>query len=99
LVLEKSDIYILHRFTLLLFSVVSTLQTASGESGVKLGGQAELTLGPYGRAANIDLNLSSRGPGGTVSVALSKGIFGALSVVGGILGARHATNATFYIRF
>jgi lipid-binding SYLF domain-containing protein len=73
-----------------------TLQTASGESGVKLGGQAELTLGPYGRAANIDLNLSSRGPGGTVSVALSKGIFGALSVVGGILGARHATNATFY---
>jgi lipid-binding SYLF domain-containing protein len=73
-----------------------TLQTASGESGVKLGVQAELSLGPYGRAANIDLNLSSRGAGSTVSVAFSKGLFGALSIEGGVVGARHATNDTFY---
>jgi lipid-binding SYLF domain-containing protein len=64
---------------------------------VKLGVQAELSLGPFGRAANIDLNLSSRGAGSTVSVAFSKGVFGALSVEeGGAVGARHATNYTFF---
>jgi lipid-binding SYLF domain-containing protein len=74
----------------------NALETASGESGVKIGGQAELTFGNLGRTAKLDLNLSSRGAGGTVSVALSRGIFAGLSVEGGVVGARHAANEAFY---
>jgi lipid-binding SYLF domain-containing protein len=63
---------------------------------VKLGVQAELSLGPFGRAANIDLNLSSRGAGSTVSVAFSKGVFGALSARRVVLLVRDMQPTTLF---
>jgi lipid-binding SYLF domain-containing protein len=73
-----------------------TLGGVSGDSGLKLGGQAELTLGPFGRSGQVHLNMSGKGAGGTVAVAFSKGAFIGLSVEGSVVGPRHAVNETFY---
>jgi lipid-binding SYLF domain-containing protein len=73
-----------------------TLGGVTGESGLKLGGQAELTLGPFGRSAQLHLDVSSRGAGATVAVAFSKGAFLGVSVEGSVVGPRHAVNETFY---
>jgi lipid-binding SYLF domain-containing protein len=74
----------------------NTLGGVSGDSGLKLGGQAELTLGPFGRSGQVHLDLSGQGAGATVAVAFSKGAFMGLSVEGSVVGPRHAVNETFY---
>jgi lipid-binding SYLF domain-containing protein len=73
-----------------------TLGDVSGESGLKLGGQAELTLGPFGRSGQVHLDVSGKGAGASVAVAFSKGAFIGLSVEGSVVGPRHAVNETFY---
>lgn len=72
------------------------MDSVLSEGGVKMGGQVELTLGPFGRAGKFDVDLSTRGVGATVSVAYSKGAFLGLSIEGGVVGARAAVNNYFY---
>jgi lipid-binding SYLF domain-containing protein len=74
----------------------NTLGGVTADSGLKLGGQAELTLGPFGRSGQVHFNLSGRGAGATVAVAFSKGAFLGLSVEGSVVGPRHAVNEIFY---
>jgi lipid-binding SYLF domain-containing protein len=73
-----------------------TLGGVTGDSGIKIGGQAELTLGPFGRSGQVNLDLSGKSAGGTVAVAFSKGAFMGLSVEGSVVGARHSVNESFY---
>lgn len=74
----------------------STIGGVLGESGLKIGGQAEVTLGPFGRSAQLNLDFSGQGVGSTVAVAFSKGAFIGLTVEGSVVGTRHAVNETFY---
>ena len=74
----------------------TTLESAVAENGIKLGGQAEVTLGPFGRTGKLDVGISGRGACGTVSIAFARGAFLGLSVEGAVVGARHAVNMYFY---
>ena len=74
----------------------STLETMCGETGIKFGGQAEVTLGSFGRSVEGSVNLSSKGAGGTVSVSFSKGAFGGISIEGAIVAPRAAVNNQYY---
>jgi uncharacterized protein YbjQ (UPF0145 family) len=74
----------------------TSLQAAIGDGGVKCGGQAELTLGPFGRSAEVAVHVSNKGAGGTVSVSFSKGAFGGISLETGIIAPRSAVNQQYY---
>lgn len=67
-------------------------------SGLKLGTQSEITLGPLGRAFQFDINASKGGIGSTVCIAFSKGVFAGLSIAGSVLGVRPVVNKSFYGR-
>ena len=74
-----------------------TLKTmAYDKVGVKVGGQLEATIGTSGRSANLDLTVSEKGVGNTISYAFSKGAFLGISVEGAVIGARHKINQKFY---
>jgi hypothetical protein len=73
-----------------------TVASISGDVGIKFGGQGELTLGPFGRDAELSLNLSNKGVGSTLAISFSKGLFGGISVEGAILAPRSAQNKLFY---
>jgi lipid-binding SYLF domain-containing protein len=76
-----------------------TLKTmAYDKVGVKVGGQLEATLGTMGRSANLDVTVSEKGIGNTISYAFSKGAFLGISVEGAVIGARHKVNHKFYNR-
>lgn len=74
----------------------SAVAALTGDAGIKFGGQGEITLGPWGRTAEVALNLSNKGVGGSATVAFTDGLFGALSLEGSIVGPRSATNRSFY---
>jgi uncharacterized protein YbjQ (UPF0145 family) len=74
----------------------ATLEACMGDGGVKCGGQAELTLGPFGRSAEVAVHVSNKGAGGTVSVSFSKGAFGGISLETGIIAPRSSVNQTYY---
>ena len=74
----------------------NTVAAATSDAGVKFGGQAEVTIGPFGRSAQVSVDLSNKGIGGSVSVAFSKGAFLGLNIEGAVVGARHAANQAFY---
>lgn len=69
---------------------------ASASDGLKVGGQMELTLGPFGRTAQANIDLSNKGVGATFAVAFSKGAFLGLSLEGAVVGVRGAANQAFY---
>lgn len=69
---------------------------AYDKAGIKVGGQFEAAIGPLGRSANIDLTISEKGIGNTISFSYSKGAFLGVSIEGAIVGARHAVNKKFY---
>lgn len=72
------------------------LNAVTSETGLTVGGQAEATLGPFGRTVELDVNVSNRGAGTSHAVAFSKGAFVGVSVQGAVVGARLAANAKFY---
>jgi lipid-binding SYLF domain-containing protein len=74
----------------------NSLEGMCGETGVRLGGQLNLTLGPMGRNYEGGIGISNKGAVGTYSVAYSKGAFLGLSVEGAMLGARSGVNDSFY---
>jgi len=67
-----------------------------GEAGIKIGGQINLTLGPFGRNYAGDIGISNKGASGTFSVAFSKGAFLSLSIEGAVVSAREGVNDNFY---
>lgn len=73
-----------------------TLESIAKKHGCKLGSQLELSVGPFGRAADLTLTGSRGGVGTVFSVAYSKGAFAGLSVEGGVLGSRDFVNNKFY---
>jgi len=73
-----------------------TLEGVSGDSGLKMGGQLELTIGPWGRTAKVDIGVSNRGLSGTFSIAYSKGAFFGMNIEGAVVGTRNAVNSYFY---
>ena len=64
--------------------------------GLELGGEAEVTLGHYGRSAGLDINVGHQSIAMTYTLAYSKGAFVGLSVQGAVIGARNAINMYFY---
>lgn len=72
------------------------LDAVTSEHGLTIGGQAEATLGPFGRTVELDFNLSNRGAGTSYAVAFTKGAFLGVSAQGAVVGARLAANKTFY---
>jgi SH3 domain-containing YSC84-like protein 1 len=74
----------------------AAVAATAGDAGLKIGGQAELTAGNFGRSAEASANISNRGAGGTVSVSFSKGFFGGISLEGAILAPRTGVNETYY---
>ena len=74
-----------------------TLEAIAGDVGVKMGGQVEITLGPFGRSAEVDLNLSNKGIGASIAaVSFTSGLFAGVSVEGASLSPRSAVNETYY---
>ncbi|KAL7579693.1 hypothetical protein ACA910_021839 [Epithemia clementina (nom. ined.)] len=73
-----------------------SLESVLAETGLKLGAQAEVTLGPFGRTAKFDVNVSGRGVGGSVAIAFSRGAFLGLNIEGAVVGARNTINTSFY---
>jgi len=76
----------------------STLEGIIANTGLKLGTQSELTIGPLGRTYQFDVNISKQNFGPTVAVAFSKGAFLGLSTEGAVLGVRDKVNKNFYGR-
>ena len=72
------------------------LEAITSETGLQVGGQAEATLGPFGRTLELDFNLSNRGAGSSHAIAFSKGAFLGVSAQGAVVGARLAANRKFY---
>lgn len=72
------------------------LNSVTSETGLQVGGQAEATLGPFGRTVEFDVNLSNRGAGTSHAFAFSKGAFLGVSAQGAVVGARLAANQKFY---
>lgn len=74
----------------------NTLEAVAGDTGLKFGGQGEITFGPFGRTAEASINISNKGAGGTVSVSFTKGFFGGISLEGAAMCPRTAVNQTYY---
>ena len=75
-----------------------TVDALAGNAGVRLGGQGEVTLGPWGRQVELYLEVSNGGVGGTAAMAFTRGAFGGVSVEGAIVAPRQGVNDTFYGR-
>ena len=74
----------------------NTMTGMCGDAGVRLGGQLNLTLGPFGRNYEGGVGVSNTGAVGTFSIAFSKGAFLGASVEGAALGPRSNVNNHFY---
>jgi lipid-binding SYLF domain-containing protein len=72
-----------------------TVNSVLSENGLKVGAQAELTVG-FGRSAKGDFDFTGRGVGVPISIAYTKGIFGGFNLEGAVVGVRHAANEKFY---
>jgi Las17-binding protein actin regulator len=72
------------------------MEAMLGDTGLRLGGQANVTIGNWGRNYDTAIGISNKGMAGTVTVAMSKGLFGGLSVEGAMLGVRPGVNDSFY---
>lgn len=72
------------------------INTIAKHGGVKLGAQAEMTLGPLGRTHKFDDPLTHHGLGGTVCIAYGEGNFAGVSVEGAILSVHRQVTAKFY---
>jgi hypothetical protein len=74
----------------------STVSAVAGTTGFKFGGQAELTLGSFGRNAELAINASDQGVGATIAISFTKGVFGGISLAGAVVGPRSTVNKNFY---
>jgi lipid-binding SYLF domain-containing protein len=72
-----------------------TVNSVTGENGLKIGAQGELTIG-VGRNAKGDFDFTGRGVGVPISIAYTKGIFGGFNLEGAVVGVRHKANKNFY---
>lgn len=73
-----------------------TLKAMSGDVGFKLGTKVEAAIGTWGHTAEATTNFSNKGVGANICISFSKGLFGGLSVEGGVVNPRSAVNAKFY---
>lgn len=74
----------------------TSMEGIQGEAGIRIGGQVNLTLGPFGRNYEDGVGVSSKGVLHTRSVAFSKGAFYSLSLEGAFVGPKEGVNETFY---
>lgn len=72
------------------------LNTFAAGGQIKLGGEMGLTIGPMGREAEGQINLSSGGVGTSFAYSFSKGLFGGIGLEGAVLGTRAKENTRFY---
>lgn len=72
-----------------------TVEAVTGENGLKVGSQLELTVG-IGRTAKGDFDFTGRGVGVPISIAYTKGLFGGFNLEGAVVGVRHNVNEKFY---
>jgi lipid-binding SYLF domain-containing protein len=73
-----------------------TLEALAVNNSLKIGAQAEISIVKWGRSYNGGINCSTKGVGGTVSIAFTKGLFGGLTLEGAVMGNRRAENEKFY---
>lgn len=74
----------------------NSMEGMLGETGIRIGGQINLTLGPFGRNYEDGIGISNKGALYTGSVAFSKGAFAGLSIEGAFVGPREGVNDNFY---
>ena len=74
----------------------STLKAMSGDVGFKLGVKTEAAFLNWGRTAEATNQFSNKGIGTNIALSFSKGVFGGLSVEGGVVNPRSAINEMFY---
>mmetsp|Transcript_69682 Transcript_69682/g.105250 ORF Transcript_69682/g.105250 Transcript_69682/m.105250 type:complete len:260 (-) Transcript_69682:82-861(-) len=74
----------------------NSLNGMLGDAGARIGGQLNLTLGPFGRNYEGGIGISTSGATGTFSIAFSKGAFISLSVEGAVISPRGTANDGFY---
>lgn len=74
----------------------NSMEGMQGETGIRIGGQINLTLGPFGRNYEDGIGISNKGALATASVALTKGAFLGLSIEGAFVGPREGVNDQFY---
>lgn len=75
---------------------VNSLIVAASDAGVKLSGQAEITLGAFGRSSSLGVDVSNTGISGSFAVALTRAGFLGLNINGSMVRPRSAANAQFY---
>lgn len=75
-----------------------TMDSFTGEAQLKMGVQLSLTLGPLGREAEVDINMSNKGVGGSVAYTFSRGLFAGAGIETALLGVRAGENERFYGR-
>jgi lipid-binding SYLF domain-containing protein len=65
-------------------------------AGLKLGGQSNLTVGPFGRDYEGSIAAGASGARSTVAISYSKGAFLGLSLEGAVVAPRKKVNSKFY---
>jgi lipid-binding SYLF domain-containing protein len=74
----------------------NSMKGMMGVTGLRVGGQLNLTPGPFGRNYDAGIGVSNKGAMGTVSVAFSQGLLMSISLQGAIVGVRGGANERFY---
>lgn len=73
-----------------------TIKTMAGDVGVKFGAQLEASIGNWGRTADITNYISNKGLGQNIALSYSSGLFGGISLEGGVCNPRTNVNEKFY---
>lgn len=74
----------------------TTLETFTTDMQVTLGGQAEVTVGYFGRSLHVDGAMSARGFGGVVAVAFTQGLCVGWCLGYGVVSIQTRINDDFY---
>jgi len=72
------------------------LKSFASGGQIKLGGEMGLAIGPVGREAEGQINISSGSVGTSFAYSFSYGLFGGIGLEGAVLGTRAKENARFY---
>lgn len=65
-------------------------------SGVRLGGDISLSVGPLGRDTNIGLTMNEKGVIANVSYSMSKGVYIGLALEGSVITIRNDCNEQYF---
>jgi len=74
-----------------------SVETFSGRGQLKLGGDANVSVGPYGRDADVGVAASEKAKIAPIlSYAMAKGAYAGITLKGEVIAVRQDCNETFY---